>query len=362
MKFICKKISKPIKAISPVIAVLLMIAIAVVASLVAYAWVMGYLGSTTAKVGTSIQVQSIAKNDLGNLVVYVQNVGDGSVRFDPSGCVYVNGVSKSCSISANGNPLSEGQTAVFTVDYSVSSENSIKIKVTTTDGVFAESTTYRALSSSSNTVSNTAIFTEGFESGAIDAMWTPYQDNGAVTVQNVETQSGTFAAQHALNNAANAYASIGQDLDSSYSTIYMRGYYRVSALPSSDQYLSIGNYITNSNFNQLSNLFIQNNGGTVQWRLHYLTNGYTENDAYGAAPTPQANTWYCIESLFKAGNGNGEVSVWINGVQVISVTGLTNSDYSATKAIVDFQSSAAMGAVSLYSDSIIVSQEYIGPN
>ncbi len=47
------------KAISPVIATLLMIAIAVVASLVTYAWVMGYMGFTTDKTGKAIQIQSV---------------------------------------------------------------------------------------------------------------------------------------------------------------------------------------------------------------------------------------------------------------------------------------------------------------
>ena len=48
------------KAISPVIATLLMIAIAVVASLVTYAWVMGYMNFTTEKTGKAIQIQSVS--------------------------------------------------------------------------------------------------------------------------------------------------------------------------------------------------------------------------------------------------------------------------------------------------------------
>ena len=54
-----RKIRKNIKAISPIISVLLMIAIAVVASLVVYAWVMGYIGYQTSKTGDSVVIQSI---------------------------------------------------------------------------------------------------------------------------------------------------------------------------------------------------------------------------------------------------------------------------------------------------------------
>ncbi len=48
------------RAISPVIATLLMIAIAVVASLVTYAWVMGYMNFPTEKTGKAIQIQSVS--------------------------------------------------------------------------------------------------------------------------------------------------------------------------------------------------------------------------------------------------------------------------------------------------------------
>ncbi len=55
-----RKFRRNARAISPVIATLLMIAIAVVASLVTYAWVMGYMNFTTEKTGKAIQIQSVS--------------------------------------------------------------------------------------------------------------------------------------------------------------------------------------------------------------------------------------------------------------------------------------------------------------
>ncbi len=72
-----RRLRKNIKAISPIISVLLMIAVAVVAALVTYAWVMGYIGFTTNKTGKAIQIQSVALSGT-NVVVYVQNVGDST--------------------------------------------------------------------------------------------------------------------------------------------------------------------------------------------------------------------------------------------------------------------------------------------
>jgi flagellin-like protein len=45
------------RGISPILATLLLIVIAVAAIVITYAWVMGYLGFTTNKVGKAIQIQ-----------------------------------------------------------------------------------------------------------------------------------------------------------------------------------------------------------------------------------------------------------------------------------------------------------------
>ena len=91
-----RKFRRNVKAISPIISTLLLIAIAVVAALVTYAWVMGYIGFQTGKTGTAIQIQNV---DTKSGIVYVENVGTGYVYFsDP--CVYVNGVFSASNASA----------------------------------------------------------------------------------------------------------------------------------------------------------------------------------------------------------------------------------------------------------------------
>ena len=126
------------RAISPVLSVLMMIAIAVAASLVAYAWIMGYIGGTTQKVGKAVQVQGLA-TDNGNLVVYVQNVGQGTVEFKPEGSIYVNDALKNI-LSIDNNPLEQGKTATIMADYPVTAGEPLKVKVVTADGTFMETT------------------------------------------------------------------------------------------------------------------------------------------------------------------------------------------------------------------------------
>jgi FlaG/FlaF family flagellin (archaellin) len=129
------KFKRSIRAISPVISVLLMIAVAVVASLVAYAWVMGYIGFQSQNTGQAIQIPSYAPGaDSGHMKVYVQNVGQGAVTV---GEVYIN---DALAASSGDKALSEGETSELTVTLPTgvtwSAGEQVKIKVTTTSGTF----------------------------------------------------------------------------------------------------------------------------------------------------------------------------------------------------------------------------------
>jgi flagellin-like protein len=136
--FKIKKICRNIKAISPVISVLLMIAIAVVASLVAYAWVMGFIGNKTDQAGKAIQIQSLA-DDNGVLAIYVQNVGDSQVQFnDP--CVYINGTAPDTQTPNLTGSILPGTTVKFTTDLSVPAGTTVTVKVNSADGTFSQVT------------------------------------------------------------------------------------------------------------------------------------------------------------------------------------------------------------------------------
>ena len=120
-----------------------MIAVAVVASLVVYAWIMGYLGNTTSKSGKSIQIQSQSFTQQGNLVLYVQNIGQGAVHLKQDGSVYVNDVLKNI-LSYDGNQAASGQLIAVNPSQTVSLVIDVayhagdKIKVVTTEGTFME--------------------------------------------------------------------------------------------------------------------------------------------------------------------------------------------------------------------------------
>jgi len=145
-----KNYRRNMKGVSTVLATLLMIAVAVAAALVTYAWVMGYLGGTTGKVGRAIQIQSVAYNGTGgtrNLLIYVQNVGQGAVTVTD---IYVEGLKEPSQAGttlekdpANG-VLLETETGTFMIEgyFTLDVEPQTKqltVRVVCEDGTFMES-------------------------------------------------------------------------------------------------------------------------------------------------------------------------------------------------------------------------------
>lgn len=144
MKF--RKYRKNVKAISPVISVLLMIAVAVVASLVVYAWVMGYIGFQSGKTGQAVQIQSMANATAlgtpGRLVVYLQNIGDGAVNVNAQS-IYVNGVQYATNVTSS-TTIPAQSTLVIGTTFSLVTPGTqtatVDVKATTEGGTFSEVT------------------------------------------------------------------------------------------------------------------------------------------------------------------------------------------------------------------------------
>ncbi|HDI06936.1 MAG TPA: hypothetical protein ENF76_01060 [Candidatus Bathyarchaeota archaeon] len=69
------------RGISPILATLLLIVIAVAAIVVTYAWVMMYMGTTTTQAGVLLKIDNIEFNSATNVTkVYVRNAGDSDTK------------------------------------------------------------------------------------------------------------------------------------------------------------------------------------------------------------------------------------------------------------------------------------------
>jgi len=129
------------KAVSPVIATLLMIAVAVAASVIVYVWSAGLLGTLMGGGGAQVKEQLIleAYDWTGaNLILYLRNVGSASVKVSQ---IYVGGTQ--CTPSDT-NTIAPGGTSTQSFapggTYTPGAAYTVKV-VTTTGGVFSFSCT-----------------------------------------------------------------------------------------------------------------------------------------------------------------------------------------------------------------------------
>lgn len=190
------KFKRSVKAISPIISVLLMIAIAVSAALVAYAWVSGYMDFTTTKVGKSIQIQSISTN-----AVYVQNVGDSPVTISD---VYVDAVLNTDNdLPVDGILLDASETATIIFDDPLPTPRAT-IKIITTDGISAQYTeTFSGATGGSGTpgVTQYTITVTQTANGAISPGTSAY-DEGSTPSFTITPTAGYYIASITANGGA----------------------------------------------------------------------------------------------------------------------------------------------------------------
>ena len=139
-----RKIRKNDKGISPIIATLLLIAIAVVASLVVYAWVMGYIGFQTNNTGSAVQIQSVTFSGTSPnekvATVYLQNVGSNTITLTPSTCLYINGAQDAGASGPTSLPAGNTATITSASAVTLASGQMVTVKVTTAGGTYSQIT------------------------------------------------------------------------------------------------------------------------------------------------------------------------------------------------------------------------------
>jgi flagellin-like protein len=139
-----KKTSMSKKAISPILATLLLIVIAVAAIVVTYAWVMTYMTSTGTQAGIMLRKDAVSWSD-GLITIYVRNVGTADATID---AVYIGTSSTNMTLQSTVtyNPTTivekNGGNITITVTYSWTSKTTYYFRIVPKVGealVFQES-------------------------------------------------------------------------------------------------------------------------------------------------------------------------------------------------------------------------------
>jgi flagellin-like protein len=125
------------KAISPILATLLLIVIAVAAIVVTYAWIMAYMGTTTQQAEVKLGIANVNFNSTsGDITIDIQNTGTSGTEIS---AVYVGTSSATAAkqMPTQRLPLSLGASQIVSItiqDYNWVAGETYYFKVVSTSG------------------------------------------------------------------------------------------------------------------------------------------------------------------------------------------------------------------------------------
>ncbi|MCJ7718861.1 hypothetical protein MUO69_02890 [Candidatus Bathyarchaeota archaeon] len=128
-----KNVLRSKRAISPILATLLLVVIAVAAIVVTYAWVMTYMNAQTAQAGVFLNRDAVSWPTNATIKLYVRNTGTSDATIDG---VYVGASSSNLDRQTsltydppNGAVAAYGGLVSVTIDYSWSTGTTYYFKV-----------------------------------------------------------------------------------------------------------------------------------------------------------------------------------------------------------------------------------------
>lgn len=204
-------------------------------------------------------------------------------------------------------------------------------------------------------VNATTFFSDGFESGTILTTDSPAgkweEKSGTPTVTSTRKHSGTYSCEFTADGQF-----VQSPTFSDLTTIFAKSWMNIGTLPTNStwcRFLYIRGITTT-----IAHVSLEDSYGTKDLLLDYY---------YGAGPgfvrynfAFQLNTQYCVELKFlKASGTSGEYRVYLNGNEVITVTGL---DTSAAPSANNIRVGAIYSTYTpdIYIDDVEVANTYIG--
>jgi len=127
-----RNMSKSKKAISPILATLLLIVIAVAAIVVTYAWLMTYMSSAGEQAGVFLKKDASCLWQSGNITIYVRNTGTSNAEIDK---VYIDSQLKSeVSFTPTSIVEKEGGTIIIVANHSWTSGTTYHFQISPKQG------------------------------------------------------------------------------------------------------------------------------------------------------------------------------------------------------------------------------------
>ncbi len=252
-------------------------------------------------VGTSSPAQAVTLTNSGTMSLSISSIaltGTNATDF-----------AQTNTCPSGSNTLAAGSSCTISVTFTPGASGARSASLTFTDNA-ADSPQSVALNGTG--VVATTYFSDGFESGNLNAWTLPNSDStGSATVQSAVVNSGSYAL--ALNNATGQYAYVYTALPSAQAQTFTRFYFRIGSDVTGGTQLAIA----------------RNNNGGNSWEVDYNANRhgldvYFWNGSGGTysifspnnALSP--NTWYSV-TVQDYQTSTGHAQVWLNGTSIGSV-------------------------------------------
>lgn len=213
------------------------------------------------------------------------------------------------------------------------------------------------------------IFSDGFESGNFSA-WTSQFTDPLDTIEVIAgaAHSGSYGL-HTINNGLADVAITKKVFAQSYTTVYERVYVYMLNIPAqADGYIRFFD-LRHGSTQDFGCGLLRDGSNNYEWFIHYPSGGGYAN-SYSSTFTPSSATWYCLEIKAVVSGTVGEARLYVDGAEVITVTGL-NTGTNALDAtevgcgLIDDTPPASniwFGAnyIELHEDDVVVADSYIG--
>ncbi|UCE95597.1 MAG: hypothetical protein JSV51_07725, partial [Candidatus Bathyarchaeota archaeon] len=209
----------------------------------------------------------------------------------------------------------------------------------------------------------TYIFADGFEDGVPGNWDSRHRSGGTITQSSAQAHHESYSAMADVTSA-NGYGVVSKTFSPLLSTAHMRCYVYFTAFPATNNqtcFLRSSGDLGNWPQATIAAATVYNDDGTVKWAMVYEDSG--DYRAIADTPLPQLNTWYCVEIKTLVDGASGEACMDVNGVEIISRTGLDNDAYGDIEFCVVGSTALPLGTNGIstcYVDCVAVADTYIG--
>jgi len=209
-------------------------------------------------------------------------------------------------------------------------------------------------------------FEDGFESGNYNN-WDDVETTSGETAAVVnwgDHYAGNYHARYSSDSSSsseNAYLTKTVNEDD----IYVRGYYKIPlglSLRDNSDRLYLIQFLSGSEL--LTGAGIRRDNGVDKWIIFGRDGTSWVDPEYSSSPSVNGYTWYCVELHWKRSTTNGIIELYVNGNKILDITGINTDRYGNVNGV---KTGIVMGTnlqqdVIVYSDNMIISDGYIGPN